>query len=162
MDLNQGSVMHYRRLDSKDFQLVAKLFNTIKEDPSAKKFHPHPFTEEHAKYLAEYQGRDLYLGAFSEDELAGYGLLRGWDANFEIPSLGIYLIPAHRGKGIARQFMEQLHQFALQNGAAKVRLKVYPENLNAVHLYQRLGYVFSSEEDGQLVGLVDLHFNTKS
>jgi hypothetical protein len=52
--------------------------------------------------------------------------------------------------------MSYLHSAARARGCSKVRLKVYPNNVAAVQLYRDLGYAFGDEEDGQLVGVVEL------
>src|SRR6185503_6378785 len=80
----------------------------------------------------------------------------GWDEGFEVPSLGIALHPQARGNGLGRRFMLFLHQEAQARGARRVRLKVYPDNLGAVHLYDSLGYHFEAREHDQLVGIVSL------
>ena len=41
-------------------------------------------------------------------------------------------------------------------GSSQIRLNVYPENIPARRLYERLGYRFAQTEGAQLVGLVDL------
>ncbi len=125
-------------------------------DPSAKNFHPHPFSEDYVERIATYQGRDIYLGAFDTSEMIGYGMLRGWDAGYEVPSLGIYLSPPSRGRGLSKIVMTKMHQLALENGALRIRLKVYSANVAACRLYEQLGYIFESEEEGQLVGYLSL------
>ena len=60
-------------------------------------FHPHPFTTEAARERAAYTGKDLYYVVIEGDEILGYGMLRGWDEGYEVPSLGIVIHPAHRG-----------------------------------------------------------------
>jgi ribosomal protein S18 acetylase RimI-like enzyme len=145
-----------RRLGPADEPALAAFFALVAGDPTASGFHPHPFTAEEAARVAGHRGRDLYLGLFDGSALAGYGMLRGWDAGYAIPSLGIYLAPAGRGRGLAATLMDALHRAAAGNGASQVRLKVYPGNIAAMRLYQRLGYVFSSEEAGQRVGLLAL------
>lgn len=140
----------------RDLDQVAVLFETIQNDPDANRFHPHPFNEEYAARITNYNGQDIYLGAFEDGELIGYGMLRGWDAGYQIPSLGIYLAPRARGRGMSMVFMNSLHQHAREIGATRIRLKVYPENIRAVRLYGRMGYIFTSEEDGQLIGYFDL------
>jgi ribosomal protein S18 acetylase RimI-like enzyme len=52
--------------------------------------------------------------------------------------------------------MEFLHNQAKAKGASKVRLKVYSNNAGAQQLYESLGYSFSDEENGQLIGYCDL------
>lgn len=149
-----------RRLRPADEAALAALFAEIATDPAAADFHPHPFTAAEAGRISGYPGRDLYLGLFGDDARPiGYGMLRGWDDGFEIPSLGIYLAAAGRGQGLSRLLMEALHRAAANQGATRVRLKVYRRNQKALTLYQRLGYVFGAEEAGQLVGLLDLPAN---
>ncbi len=89
-------------------------------------------------------------------EVLGYGMLRGWDDGWKIPSLGIALDPRIRGNGTGEMLMHFLHAAARRRGATKVRLKVYPDNRTAIALYKKLGYVFATEEAGQLVGYITL------
>ena len=145
-----------RRLAREDEQQMAALFATISSDPTAAQFHPHPFTETEAQNLATYSGNDVYLGLWSASKLQGYGMLRGWDAGFAIPSLGIYLAPAARGQGASCQLMKALHEHAKRAGARYVRLKVYPDNLPALRLYKKLGYNFAASDGIQLIGSITL------
>jgi ribosomal protein S18 acetylase RimI-like enzyme len=145
-----------QRLGPAYAEALASLFSTIASDATADRFHPHPFTRETATAIANAAGRDLYLGHWVGGELCGYGMLRGWDAGYAIPSLGIYMVPGARGGGHAQTLMLALHQHALAAGAKQVRLKVYPDNTPAVRLYERLGYAFDSVENGQRVGIKTL------
>ena len=88
--------------------------------------------------------------------MIGYGMLRGWDEGYEIPSLGIAIDPAQQGRGYGQRLMEFLHATARQHGAKRVRLRVHPDNHRAVELYRSLGYSFSGESDGQKVGMLEL------
>lgn len=151
-----GQDLRVRPFAPSDVDLLTTFFGEIAADPSADRFHPHPFTADAARAVAEHQGRDLYLGQFLDGELVGYGLLRGWDEGYQTPSLGIYLGAHVRGRGLAKALMETLHDWARKNGAEKVRLKVYKDNVRAVNLYERLGYVFFAEEGEQRVGLLEL------
>lgn len=115
-------------------------------------FHPHPFTPEAAAERAAYRGLDVYCVAVAGGRVLGYGMLRGWDEGFEVPSLGIAIHQAARGIGLGRAMMAYLHCEARRRDAARIRLKVYPDNAVAVALYRSLGYEFTGTEDGQLVG----------
>ncbi|MBO9559084.1 MAG: GNAT family N-acetyltransferase [Caulobacter sp.] len=155
-EASSGQDLQVRRFGASDVELLAAFFGEVAQDPASDRFHPHPFTAEAARRIAEHQGRDLYLGQFLDGQLVGYGMLRGWDEGYETPSLGIYLSARVRGQGLAKALMEHLHRQARQNGADRIRLKVYKDNLRAVTLYQGLGYVFVAEEGEQSVGLLDL------
>ena len=119
-------------------------------------FHPHVFDYENASKICSYTGKDLYYVMINDEDIVGYGLVRGWDEGFEIPSLGIYVSEKYRGLGIARMFMSFLHLSAKLKGSKQIRLKVYKDNLKAIRLYVSLGYVFKEHDDVQFVGTIDL------
>jgi [ribosomal protein S18]-alanine N-acetyltransferase len=135
---------------------LAEFFAAFAQAPDAAFFHPHPLTAPEARRICTHAGRDLYYAACAGGSLVGYGLLRGWDEGYDIPSLGIAIHPAARGRGLARPFMAFLHAAAKWHGARKVRLTVYSQNQRAVELYQRLGYAFSAKNDRELVGVLEL------
>lgn len=136
-------------------QAAGILFEDIAQ--TAPLFHPHPLT---AGFAETFQWRlDVHvlvvLRPPDTDPLAvAYGLLRGWDDGYEIPSLGLAVSSAHRGLGFGRLMMEYLHVVARLRGSPAIRLKVYPENVAARRLYVSLGYGWeNNREQGQLVGL---------
>jgi ribosomal protein S18 acetylase RimI-like enzyme len=107
--------------------------------------------------VCRYVGLDLYYVAVLEGRVLGYGLLRGWDEGYSIPSLGIVLHPSMHGKGLGRAFMHFLHAAARQCGSTKVRLKVDRDNLRAINLYKTFGYRFEPlDETEQLIGILSL------
>jgi ribosomal protein S18 acetylase RimI-like enzyme len=148
--------LEFRRLGAGDAVPLAIFFSTLSKRGDDRFFHPHPFTAEEAARLCRYAGRDLYYVAAAGEGVLAYGLLRGWDQGYEIPSLGIAVHPEARGAGLGRAFMAFLHAAAAARRAPRVRLKVYPDNTPARTLYERLGYRFEGETDGQLVGLLHL------
>ena len=135
---------------------LAKFFENIVSNKDDKYFHPHPLTYDMAKNIAVYEGNDLYFLQIKDNEITGYGMLRGWDDGFTIPSLGIVIHPSFRNQGFGKEFMEFLHEQAKAKGATKVRLKVYYKNKSALQLYVSLGYTFSGKENGQLIGYYEL------
>lgn len=146
-----------RLLTPDDFDQTRSLFAEINSDRTAAYFHPHAFDEEQARRVCDHQGQDCHVGLFDDSrKLVGYGLLRGWEEGFAIPSLGIYISPRARGTGAAATFMAALHSMSADKGALKVRLKVHGDNTIAHALYTRLGYQFSSMQGSQHVGLIDL------
>jgi ribosomal-protein-alanine N-acetyltransferase len=148
--------IRYYRIDTTWIDQLTLFFENIHTTGNDTCFHPHPFNKEKAQELGHYKGCDLYFVQTMEKEICGYGMLRGWDDGYKVPSLGIYIHMDHRGKGLGEIFMVFLHEQARKKDAQKIRLKVYPENIGAVHLYQKLGYSFSGNEHGQLIGCVVL------
>lgn len=135
---------------------LADFFHSLKQMGDDKHFHPHAFDHATAQRLAHYNGMDLYYAVVDGERILGYGVLRGWDEGYDVPSLGIAIHPEARGTGLGKLLMQFLHAAARRRGATRVRLKVHPDNTVAVKLYQELGYLFRGEEAGQLVGVIDL------
>ncbi len=140
-------------------ELVTKLrefFERVRQSELDSQFHPHPFTDAEAVRRANYEGKDIYLALLLNREIVGYGMLRGWDEGYDIPSLGIGLDPSVHGRGMGRLMMEFLHSSARVRGAKRIQLKVYADNIRAIALYRSLGYQFDGVQAGQLVGFKDL------
>ena len=135
---------------------LTECFRAFAEGSDHAFFHPHPMTEEVATRICAYHGRDLYYVACAAGRVLAYGILRGWDEGFDIPSLGIAIHPEARGRGLARPFMAFLHAAAKARGATKIRLTVYNDNQRAVELYRRLGYVFEPKNERELIGVMPL------
>ena len=119
-------------------------------------FVPHEFTDKMAKEICNYSGKDLYICIVYDGAVVGYGMLRGWDEGYEVPSLGICLSSSVRGKGLGKMFMHYLHSLAKMSGAQKVRLKVFKNNKKAHSMYKSLGYEFEEFNEKELVGHINV------
>jgi ribosomal-protein-alanine N-acetyltransferase len=102
--------------------------------------------------------QDLYYAAFLGDRLVGYGMLRGWDEGYSIPSFGVAVGAAYRGRGIGQRLLRYAIEYARIRGAAAVMLKVHLDNPGARRLYEREGFVFQEFPDDprQVKGLLAL------
>jgi [ribosomal protein S18]-alanine N-acetyltransferase len=149
---------HCRLVRPDDAVALGRLFERLRRQGAEAFFHPHPLTREAAAELAVYAGRDVYCVRQIGKELVGYGMLRGWEEGFQVPSLGLAIEAAHQGRGHGRCLMEFMHALARQRGAKRIRLRVYPDNVRAMNLYRSLGYSFTKdcESDRQIVGFLEL------
>jgi ribosomal protein S18 acetylase RimI-like enzyme len=135
--------------------LLESLFKKVTDDEDDKMFHPHPFTKNYISNIIESK-RDMYFLMIVDGDVSGYGLLRGWDDGYNIPSLGIYISKSFRGRGLSIQLMHHMHLAAKLCKASSVRLKVYKTNYAAIKLYKSLDYKFQEYDQYQLIGLKDL------
>jgi ribosomal protein S18 acetylase RimI-like enzyme len=155
-------MIEIRAVGSADTGRLARFFETLAAHGIDRVFRPHALSEESARERATYLGRDLYFMLIEknedlENDVLGYGILRGWDEGYEIPSLGIAIRPDAQRQGLARLLMNFLHVAALRRGAKAVRLRVLPSNGAAVSLYRSLGYDLVPEKGGPyLVGSLQL------
>jgi glycosyltransferase involved in cell wall biosynthesis/GNAT superfamily N-acetyltransferase len=115
-------------------------------------FHPHPLDQAEANRICGLSGKDYYCLAYLDDTAVGYGMLRGWDAGYAEPSLGVALAPGFVGRGLGRALTTHLHAAAKERGATSIRLKVYTRNQAGRALYLKLGYAFTPHADGEELG----------
>ena len=144
-------MLEWRRLTSACEGALLRFFAVLCDSDRAA-FHPHPFTGEAATEICTHSGRDVYGALIDRDEILAYGMLRGWDAGYEVPSLGIVVHPSVRGTGVGKLVMTILHATARRRGAKRVRLTVYPGNRSAVNLYRSMGYQFTEASSDKMVG----------
>jgi ribosomal-protein-alanine N-acetyltransferase len=154
------TTLSVRPLVPDDAEALGDLLVHLGADPDARHFHPHPMTREEAGLLAGgFPGRrDEYFGAFVDGHLAGYGMLRGWDEGFDIPSFGVAVDAEARGRGLGRALLRYAIRRARDRGARTLMLKVHTANPGARDLYLSEGFVFADTPDdtGQLRGTLTL------
>ena len=148
--------LKYCRVNRQWIDQLVSLFDALKSQSDDQFFQPHPLTRETAEQIAAYKGQDLYYVQLLGEKVVGYGMLRGWDEGYDIPSLGIAIHPEKRASGLSKNFMIFLHAEAKKKGAAKVRLKVHSDNITAFGFYKRLGYDFMDKEGDSYIGYIGL------
>lgn len=147
-----GPALQFQRLHPALVDGLFDLLAAVEAGGEADRFRPHAFDRAHLAALAGGKGRDLYYVALLDDRVAAYGLLRGWDEGYEVPSLGIAVHPDCRGTGLGAAMMQFLHAAARLRGSRKVRLRVVDGNAVAVRLYERTGYRFEGDAERDAAG----------
>lgn len=145
------------RITPADAECVGGFFRELSQDSEACSFfHPHPFSPVEAVKISSYTGLDYYAAVMQGGRMVGYGMLRGWDEGYTIPSLGIVVSSFSRGLGLGRLMMEYLHAVARTRNVRSIMLKVYKRNEAAVSLYRGLGYVLSDLNDQEWKGILEI------
>jgi ribosomal protein S18 acetylase RimI-like enzyme len=85
-----------------------------------------------------------------------YGMLRGWDDGFDVPSVGVAVRSDCEHRGFGRAMMRALHAAARKASASTVRLRVHPQNTRALALYRFMGYREAGLERGEILMLCDV------
>ncbi|HSF99117.1 MAG TPA: ribosomal protein S18-alanine N-acetyltransferase [Ornithinibacter sp.] len=95
-------------------------------------------------WWAELAGRPRreYLAGVEGGEVLGYG---GLDHAGEVADImTVAVTPAARGRGLGRRLLDELEARAAAGRAASVMLEVRADNVAAIGLYERAGYVVVS------------------
>ena len=135
---------------------LVEFFNWAERANEKSFFWPHPFTEQEAIRICDARQCDYYCLVRLKNLPIGYGLLRGWEEGYEIPSLGLAIRTEYRGKGIGLMLMYYLHSVAKLRQCKKVRLRVNKTNAHAIRLYEKIGYQFQDDTSNYLLGFIDL------
>ncbi|WPV02711.1 GNAT family N-acetyltransferase [Mucilaginibacter sp. cycad4] len=52
----------------------------------------------------------------------------------------MYVLPAHRGKGVNQAIIEELKKWVADQGLVEIRLEVYNDNTGAIKAYEKVGF----------------------
>jgi len=104
-------------------------------------FIPFRFEEATVQGILQQANRDVYMGIFWQHELAGFFMLRGWDAGYDVPAYGVVIAHAFRGHGLGRLSLELSKTICRLRQVRRIMLKVHPDNLAAKYIYEMAGFM---------------------
>ncbi len=149
-------ILEIRRAAPALLPQVKAYFQHLKLANEDQLFLPHPMTAEQAEIICHDTGPDYYSFMENGTQIIGYGLLRGWEEGYDVPSLGISIHEDFRSFGLGSLFMKYLHSVATLRKCNKVRLRVNESNLRAIKMYKGLGYTFDHAQGEYLTGFLEL------
>ena len=94
-----------------------------------------------SQYKEEFSSptRHFVVAVDEAQNIIGYaGVFAPGGAEADVLTVGV--IPSQRGKGIARQLMALITDWAKQQGSIAMMLEVKVDNAEAIGLYESLGY----------------------
>ncbi len=83
--------------------------------------------------------KDVYSGVFWQTKLIGIFMLRGWDAGYELPSLGVFVDEKYRGNSILPLMIDSAKLICRLSGGNKLFAKSHPDNAGLKNLL-RMGF----------------------
>ncbi|OGV83557.1 MAG: hypothetical protein A3K19_19795 [Lentisphaerae bacterium RIFOXYB12_FULL_65_16] len=150
-----GATLTARRLALADGKAL-QVFNAGLSIPSERYFRAHAYDDATVRKVLERAeaGEDLTLGVFDGPLLVGYFFL--WYFTEPVPLLGIGLLDAYHGTGVARQMMDILIAEAKSAGKDGIELTTMQDNPRAYTLYEKCGFryhgdVENLQGDGSIV-----------
>ena len=139
--------MRFRQLTRKDVPGIVSLLNSLSEE-DRKNFSPHSFTQEYINTLFSHHRIDLYFGLFQKEELVGYSMLRGYSEGYRDPIFGGAIHNNYRGKGLGKKLLLKTIQYWKKyKSSDKMLLKVKKENIAAIELYKKVGFILSEKKE---------------
>ena len=94
-----------------------------------------------SQYKEEFSSptRHFVVAVDEAQNIIGYaGVFAPGGAEADVLTVGV--IPSQRGKGVARQLMALITDWAKQQGSIAMMLEVKVDNTEAIGLYESLGY----------------------
>ena len=94
-----------------------------------------------SQYKDEFSSptRHFVVAVDEAQSIIGYaGVFAPGGAEADVLTVGV--VPSHRGKGIARQLMALITEWAKAQGSTAMMLEVKVDNAEAIGLYESLGY----------------------
>lgn len=92
----------------------------------------------------------IYLCEFDSNIIGIAVCFRGFSTYKQKELLNIhdfYMQKNYQGKGLGRLFLEYIENECKKNNFCRVTLEVYGDNVNAIKLYRRSGYVGSGDSE---------------
>ncbi len=140
----------YKELNIKNIFLLHNFLYKNRNDINF--FNPHKFNLISLFKILLKNKKDIYILQFYNKKLIGYGMLRGWDEGYIIPSLGIIIDKEYRNKNYSNLLMEYLHDIVINKGYDEIRLKVNKDNKKAINLYKKFGYDLMNYNEKYYIG----------
>lgn len=84
--------------------------------------------------------------------IVAFGMIRGWDEEWDDKCLGLIVHPDHRGRGYGSLMLHYLETVARNRGLKKLRLHVSPKNHIARKMYEKaFWYPYGRRDDGEII-----------
>jgi ribosomal protein S18 acetylase RimI-like enzyme len=104
-----------------------------------------PFTiEQEREYIKSLSNREGVFLAYNENQVIGFQTLDEWskvtDSFSHVGTIGTFIKPEFRGKGIGKKLAEFVFQFAKEKGYEKFIIYVRSTNTGAQNFYRKLGF----------------------
>ena len=87
----------------------------------------------------------MELGAFEDEQLVGIVRATLWEESGMVKDVktvcldNIFVLPAHRRKGVATRLFAAVESWAKEQGAIRLDLYAWDFNKNAIAMYQAMG-----------------------
>jgi RimJ/RimL family protein N-acetyltransferase len=140
-----------RPLQPRDERPLAGLFAASDRPDVTRWFDPFPLTAETARTLTGYQGRDLYWGVWSADNLIAFAMVRGWDGGHPQPVYGCLVDPRRHSHGIGTDVTKLVVADLRDRRIPEVRARVHDDNARSFRMLLAAGFEELERSGGRIL-----------
>lgn len=98
------------------------------------------------------------MGLYWQEQMVGFFMLRGWNEGYDVPAFGILIDENYCGYGLEMISLETAKIICKLRGAARLMIKMHPENISAKGVLRKTGFIQSGveAESGNLIYHFDI------
>lgn len=127
-------MLQLKRTDSTDADFI-QLVQLLDADLAVRDGAEHAF---YAQFNKVHMIQHVVI-AYENNTAAGCGAFKPFDTD-SVEIKRMYVLPAHRNKGIAAAVLQQLEQWAAEEGYVAAVLETEKKQPEAIRLYEKCGY----------------------
>lgn len=127
-------MLQLKRTDSTDADFI-QLVQLLDADLAVRDGAEHAF---YAQFNKVHMIQHVVI-AYENNTAAGCGAFKPFDTD-SVEIKRMYVLPAHRNKGIAAAVLQQLEQWAAEEGYVAAVLETGKKQPEAIRLYEKCGY----------------------
>ena len=149
IQLRDGRAGCIRDVGPDDYERVRQYFAGL-SDASRVTFCPHPFDDEHARFICETNDGQINVrvaatvGEGEAERIVGYCYCAGADTR-EYPTVGLGIIDEFHAQGLGQHLLRAVSEAAQARGEPGLELTVHKTNSPALHCYCKEGYRITGE-----------------
>jgi ribosomal protein S18 acetylase RimI-like enzyme len=132
--------MIIKKIRSNNLNQLTVLFSENNVPAITRTFHPFPLTDATTQWIACEPHKDQFYLALKSQKPVGFSMLRGWEAGYTVPSLGMFIDHRQHGKGYGKELLGKTIEAAQKLGCHQIRLSVYASNQPAYKIYIAHGF----------------------
>ena len=140
-------LLHLRPITTADEEILCQIYSSTRTEELARVSHwtddqkqaflQWQFTAQHSYYRDNYKGAHFWMIEFGAQIIGRLYLHAAYEKN-SMRIIDITILPAWRNRGIGRQILMDIMEFAASRGRS---VTIHVENFNpAMRLYQKLGF----------------------
>jgi ribosomal-protein-alanine N-acetyltransferase len=143
-----------RELGPQDEPALVRFFQENNRPEVTSLFRAFAFDAASAERICREPRRDRYFAMFEGHEIACFGMLRGWDEGFDVPTFGLVADHRFNGRGHGWRMWNWVMELGRELGCARMRITTDQSNTLILRMALKLGFLQTRELPNSRVELM--------